>query len=245
MISKILFWVFTVLVIPFIVWNLTMNLIIGGTLTILFIAGLMLYFRTNVSDSWKMVLFGVIFYIVTLPMTFNNITEISENYSNKIKHGEVLNPIEVWNIYGLHLIMGIVAYPIYPEASTEVLLMHIPHKTRDVIFEDDFFLRSDKLRSVLNTHNSGSFNWTMNDFYVTSKESRVSFALSPIYAFNVDKCNDTTKYQVAVAVKYNPSMVVKLIDYDGVKLVIYERMFHYLENIGLLHSYNAIWKATI
>ncbi len=57
MISKILFWVFTVLVIPFIVWNLTMNLIIGGTLAILFIAEIMLYFRTNVSDSWKIVLF--------------------------------------------------------------------------------------------------------------------------------------------------------------------------------------------
>ncbi len=57
-------------------------------------------------------------------------------------------------IYGLNIMMGVLAYPIYPEVSRETLMMIFPSPKNGIrTFESDFSLKSKKVRTLLKTYN--------------------------------------------------------------------------------------------
>jgi len=242
MIKKIIVITLLLLTLPFVLWNVTVAPIIGiALLAIWFVISYVLYKNGNLGTIFAFGGLAVVFYLIMLPLLFSSITAMSSDYNSKIQRGKELTPIEVWNIYGLHLAMIGAAAPIYPELSLEVLLMHVPNKSDTIVFHDDFFLKSDKLRHMLETSNEGICRWKHSDFYLGASESRVALALTPT-KYKVIKDGDNITYETSILVGYNPKAWAPLIKDT---LIVHESLFYYLEKIGLLHRYMAIWRTTV
>jgi len=221
----------SILLIPFIIWNLTVNPIIGVIMVAIYVLFL---------DKFYSGLFiGAITYIILLPALFNTITHMSEEYTDIINNGGELNALQVWNVYGLHLAMATVAYPLFPEAATETLLMHFPKDPGTVItIDDDFFLKSERFQNAIKKSDKGWIGWSSNDFHAYSKEARVALALSPTYYEKVGYTYETTTF-----IRYRPDQNVKLIVTEHFTLGINEAIFYYLQQKGLLFKYKMKWKA--
>ena len=215
--------------IPFIIWNLTVDFFVG----LVMLAILVVYWN-KVSTG---IAIGIAAYILMLPILFDSITHMSKDYTSKIKRGEELNIIETWNIYGLHLAMIGTAYPFYPEVAKEAFYMHIPNKSDTIIFNSDFFLKSDKFQDAIKRSNKGIVRWRYADYRIGGKETRYALALAPT------KYEKTSKgYETSILIGYNPNCHAKFIDTKYVKLEVSESMFYYLEKRGLLHKYTAVWR---
>ena len=217
---------------PFIIWNLTINPVVG-----LVLIGIMVFFRKKI---YKGIAVGIAAYIIMLPFVFNSITGMSAKYSKLINEGKDLNVIQVWNIYGLHLTMTVTALPLYPEVALETAIMHIPKKKNDtIVINSDFFLKSKKFRDAIKRSDSGIVRWKQADFNITSDEARVALALAPT---RYRKLPDG-RYETSILVGYNPKAWATFIDTKYVKLSVSEALFNYLEKKGLLFRYVAVWRS--
>ena len=220
-----------IIFIPFIVWNLTINPIIG-----LVLMSVMIFFWKRV---YRGIAVGAAAYIIMLPLLFNSITEMSKKYTDIINKDGDLNIVQTWNIYGLHLAAIGTAAPIFPEVSKEAFLMHIPKKKNDTIeFKSDFFLKSKKFRQAIKKSSTGIVRWKYADYNILSNEARVALALCPAKYRTIKN-----GYEASILVGYNPKVHATFIDTKYVKLSINEALFYYLEKKGLLFRYVAIWRS--
>jgi len=156
-------------------------------------------------------------------------------------------------IYGLNVIIGAVAYPLYPEAARETLFMIFKKPNGIRIFESDFALGSVKIRKVLEsfrenleTHpgDKAEFKkqvfWPLSDYAFGNEESRYALALNPVdVSILAIKRNSRWDMEVHLQVRcaYPRNSYVTLMTKPELKME--EGLFWILQQAGWLHPYLA------
>ena len=69
----------------------------------------------------------------------------------KIDSGKDLSFKEKASIYGLNFFMCVIAFPIYPEVAKESFYLMFKTEDGTRVFEDDFFMESQKIRGAIKT----------------------------------------------------------------------------------------------
>ncbi len=162
-------------------------------------------------------------------------------------------------IYGLNIVMGVVGYPFYPEASKETFLMMFdPGPSARRVFYSDFGLGSRKLRgplrdfaAILQQSDSTSLHtygpvwveWPRSDYRLTEPEARYALALNQTrLTARAERRSDRWLIDVRheMEVRYPESISVTLIGRP--RLRIEEGLFWVLQNYGWLHPYTAEYR---
>jgi len=115
------------------------------------LASILIPIRLKYKRIW---LIRAIILLVLLPITvYFSIVEVNNRISQLASNPRTKNYLSSFSlrdklgIYGLNLIMGISAYPIYPEISQQTLMMVLPRPKNGIrTFESDFAIDSEKVR---------------------------------------------------------------------------------------------------
>jgi hypothetical protein len=116
--------------------------------------------------------------------------------------------------------------------------MIIPDNDGSKYFESDFFLKSRRIQAGLKSGKK-RITWPISDYVMGKKEARFALALNPC-TLTVKKTKNNTYYSASVPVKYPVESEVILIKYP-ITVSIQEGLFAYLQRVGWLHTYTAIW----
>jgi hypothetical protein len=162
-------------------------------------------------------------------------------------------------IYGLNIVMGVVGYPLYPEASKEVLLMMLnPGPSARRVFNSEFGLGSHKLKERLGefaaslesddsapTRSYGpvTIEWSRSDYRLTEPEARYALAMNQtLLTAKAERRGGRWLIDVRheVEIKYPDSLLVTLITRPRLRME--EGLFWVLQNYGWLHPYTAEWR---
>jgi hypothetical protein len=162
-------------------------------------------------------------------------------------------------IYGLNIVMGVVGYPLYPEASKETLLMVLdPGPSARRVFYSDFGLGSYKVRATLrdfvailqqgdstspHTYGPVWVEWARSDYRLTEPEARYALALNQTrLTARAERRGERWLIDVRheMEVEYPESIYVTLIGRP--RLRVEEGLFWVLQNYGWLHPYTAEYR---
>jgi hypothetical protein len=183
-----------------------------------------------------------IFTGVLFPQSLNRYNQKTDEYMNKIEAGQGLSFKEKASIYGLNFFMSVLAYPIYPEVSKESFYLMFNTEDGTRVFEDDFFMGSQKIRDAIKNKNS-RVAWRGSEYLLGNKESRYALALNPCN-LDVKEFEDYSEVSVEVQVAYPEKYRAVLLKVPF-EIAVEEGLFHYLQKEKWLHPYKAIWKATV
>jgi hypothetical protein len=165
-------------------------------------------------------------------------------------------------IYGLHVLMGVAAFPIYPEASREALLMSLPPgRDRRRVFESDFALGSRRVREKLREFSRSlaqddtarvrqygpvHVEWDASEYRLTEPEARYGLALNQTN-LSATATREGKRWQIdvthIVGIGYPKDGYVPLISWP--RLWMEEGLFYVLEQCGWLHRYNVEWRFSV
>jgi len=228
----------------FVLWNITFGFVIGYLLLILLALGFYFSLKKTVSKSLLKALFlGFIMYVLMLPLTTHKMNTTTAFYQEQVSNGHHLNVIEKFNIYGIYIIASTVAYPFFPEASTEFFFMMTPAKNGVRKFESDFFMKSKRLVAAFRKSNTGTVRWYQKHYNFTHPESRAALALN-ICTYKVVRTKEKTKYEVSVPIRFPKKCRSTFYKSDLFTIRAEEGLFRYLEEQGWLFGYDAIWTHT-
>ena len=246
-------------------WGLVFNV---PTLSIVaFTAAWILFPLFNRFKAIKVLKFAVSFVLIpaTLalsPFMIGEVDQQVEALSRKNRYDlSAFDLRDRVGIYGLNVMMGVVGYPLYPEASRETLLMMLdPGPSARRVFNSGFGLGSRKLREKLaefaanlqsDTASSRSYGpvrieWNKSDYRLTEPESRYALALNQtVFTARAERRGERWLIDVRheMEVKYPDSVMVTLITRP--RLRVEEGLFWVLQNCGWLHPYTAEWRFQI
>ena len=208
---------------------------------------------------------GTVCYIILLILTYKvPISEINAGINrlsakiHKSNEASSLNLKEKIGVYGLNIIMGLAAFPVYPEASLETLFLIFPApKGESRIFHSNFAERSDLVR-----HKIYDFNILLNsrkenivlfgperlkwrdEAYKKfgSAEERVALALnSGDLTINAQRSGGGWKELVSIRVKVKYMQYSQTLILSDPELIVDEGLFRVLEDCGWLQPYYAVW----
>ena len=210
-------------------WIVYLTLLSGGIISI--------YVKRSFF-SGRLVLFQITLYLLMLPLTLRQYQQNSVFMYRKIQDGQSLRLSEKCSIYGLNIIICCLAYPFYPEISKESFLMCFPVESGQRIFYDDFFLQSAKVQDALLTGRK-RVKWSINEYVLGKKEARYALALNPCSLTTIP-ISQKKVHKVEVNIHYPENSEVVLLDFP-VRVTLQEGLFAYLQRIGWLYPYRAIW----
>ena len=165
-------------------------------------------------------------------------------------------------IYGLNIVMGVVGYPFYPEASKETLLMMFePGPLARRVFYSDFGLGSRKVRwrlkdfadslqsddsSSCRSYGPARIEWNKSDYRLSEPEARYALALNQTVLTARAERRGThwlidVRYEMEV--RYPDSIMVTLITRPRLRME--EGLFNVLQDCGWLHPYTAEWRLRV
>jgi hypothetical protein len=165
-------------------------------------------------------------------------------------------------IYGLNIVMSVVGFPLYPEASRETLLMIFrPGPQARRVFHSDFALGSRKVRGHIrdfaaslqlddsaSSRNYGPTRvlWDKLDYRLTEPEARYALALNQtLLTARAERRGERWLIDVRdeMEVKYPESVYVTLISRP--RLRVEEGLFWVLQSYGWLHPYTAEYRFSV
>jgi hypothetical protein len=248
------------------VWGLLFE---TPTLAVLaFAAAWILFPLFNRSKAIRVLKLGVSFVLIpaTLaltPLMLQEVDQKVEQLSRKPRSDMSAFTLEDrLGIYGLNIAMGVVGYPMYPEASKETLLMMFkPGPAARRIFYSDFSLGSRKLRGPLRdfaaglrqsdsvaseTYGPAWIEWARSDYRLTEPEARYALALNQTrLRARAERRGERWLIDVRheMEVKYPESQYVLLIGRP--RLRVEEGLFRVLQNCGWLHPYTAEYRFSV
>ena len=183
-----------------------------------------------------------IFTGVLFPQSLNRYNQKTDEYMNKIEAGQGLNFIEKTSIYGLNFFMSVFAFPIYPEVAKESFYLMFKTEDGTRVFEDDFFMGSQKIRDAV-TQKKSKVAWSGSDYILGKRETKYALALNPC-SLKVKEFEDFSEISVEVPIRY-PEKYRAVLQKVPFEIAVEEGLFHYLQEEKWLHPYKAIWKATV
>jgi hypothetical protein len=231
------------------IWSFCFGFSVSYLLIGLIVIGIILYFKkTNQNAIRNSFVAGCLIYIVSLPFSLMEYNKKIERFKADLEKGNKLSIKDKFGIYGLNLIIGVVAFPIYPEVSKETLLLCIPN-TRKRIFNDGFFLQSNKIKQEikklknLNQESSKIIFWNTNEYNIDHSEARYALALNPC-TLKITKINTYEEVSVSVKVSY-PYKSTAILMTKPFFIRIEEGLFGYLQKEGWLFPFEAEWKTRL
>jgi hypothetical protein len=162
----------------------------------------------------------------------------------KVREGKGLRLHEKLGIYGLNAVMALFALPFSPEASRETFFLMFPARNGARRFEGSFFLRSEKALSALKARRGREevlVSWSVSEYALGNAESRCALALNPCF-LSVAEEDGRVFCSARVRVEY-PSVCEVVLLEKPLRIVCQEGLFGYLQKIGWLHPYDAVWIA--
>ena len=241
-----------VLLLPFILasfWFISFGFFMGWVSLGLFVFAL---YKYN-SSIPKALLFIALWFginLVFLPFTINCYNKTTDHYYARIQKGERLSFRENCNIYGMNIVMAAGGYFIYPEVATETFLEMFPTKNRVREYESDFFMDSYLIQKVCKGRDVKKkiLSWKYENFEVSSHEARFALALNQgTITVQSTKRNDgrtsfiEKEITVTAPVDYFSKANITLVSFP-IKIQVQEGLFDYLEKIGWLYTYTAVYK---
>ena len=228
--------IFTVFMGFLLLWSFTFQFTVTYIIILTYII-VLLKFKNYALRFRTLIVLGLV-YILFLPLTLHQYQIKTSNFFKQIQDGKDLNTTDKAAVYGLNIMIGILAFPIYPEISKETLLMLIPDDDGSKYFESNFFLKSRRIQEGLKLGNK-RVTWPISDYVMGKKEARFALALNPC-TLTVKKTKNNIYYSASVPVKYPIKSEVILLKYP-ITVSIQEGLFAYLQKEGWLHTYTAIW----
>ena len=164
-------------------------------------------------------------------------------------------------IYGLNIIMGVLAYPIYPEASKETLMMMFKISKGGVrTFASDFAINSKVVRAELKkiavkiieakgteeVNLKKRISWNVSDYTLGNREARYALALNSSDLSLIARQRDSKwniEVSLLVEIRYSMNSYVTLLANPALR--IEEGLYWVLQQAGWLFPYRAEWKFTI
>jgi len=258
-----------VLAVPFLLmagWGLLFNV---PTLSIVtFSAAWILLPLFNHVKAIRVLKFALSFVLIpaTLalsPLMIGEVDRQVEALSRKNRHDlSAFDLRDKLGIYGLNIMMGVVGYPLYPEASKETMLMMFdPGPSARRVFYSDFGLGSRKVRLRLRAFAAGLASddtaaarsygpvriaWSIADYRFSEPESRYALALNQtMLEARAERRGSRWLIDVRhwMEVKYPDSCLVTLITRPRLRMD--EGLFWVLQSYGWLHPYIADYRFTI
>ncbi|HOX75968.1 MAG TPA: hypothetical protein PLB27_14705, partial [Bacteroidales bacterium] len=165
------------LALPFILWNICFGFIAGYILLVASCGFVPLLRKKTLRHTLLLICTLAFLYLVTIPLTLWQYQVKTKEFYRKIEKGQQLILNEKISIYGLNLILGLVALPVYPEVAKETLYLCIPSKNDVRTFNGDFFLKSRKIRKAIES-NESRVSWSAVEFTFGHRESRFALALN-------------------------------------------------------------------
>lgn len=245
---KTRFWQFLALLICFFIllfllWNIFFGIWMGFILLLPFYLCIQAIRSCRWASFGKIVGYSVLAYLLLLPLSLWQFDAKSRTMMAAIQRGEKLDVIDKCAIYGMNVIMGITAMPLYPEVAIETLLMCIPDEDGIRTFNDDFFLASSSIQKVPVPARRKEVSWHPDVYAQMSAESRVALALNKCYVTTIRK-DSIIQYEVEVEISYPPKARVLLTPWPF-PIIVEEGLIRYLETCGWLFPYTAIWKTEV
>jgi len=246
------------------VWGLLFN---APTVAVVaFTAAWILFPLFNRIKAVRVLKFAVSFVLVpaTLalaPLMIQEVDQKVEQLSRKPRNDTSAFTLQDRvGIYGLNIVMGVVGYPLYPEASKETMLMVFdPGPFARRVFYSDFGLGSYKVRASLRDFAAGlqqgeastssctygpvSIEWNRSDYRLTEPEARYALALNQTtLTATAERRGERWLIDVRdeMEVKYPQSIYVTLVGRP--RLRVEEGLFWVLQNCGWLHPYTAEYR---
>jgi hypothetical protein len=157
-------------------------------------------------------------------------------------------------IYGLNIVMGLAAYPLYPEAASETMLLTMPAGPfARRVFRSEFGLGSKRLRDRVRemaaatagrdtTLGPARVVWDASEYRLTEPEARYALALNQTELW-VTRRGRLLDVKHEVQVKYPDSALVTLVARPRLRME--EGLFWVLQNCGWLHPFTAEWRFTV
>lgn len=247
-------------------WGLLFN---APTLAVLaFTAAWILLPLFNRTKAIRVLKFATSFVLVPatlalLPLMMQEVDRKVEQLSRKPRNDmSAFTVQDRLGIYGLNIVMGVVGYPLYPEAAKETLLMMLdPGPLARRVFHSDFGLGSYKVRAPLRdfaarlqqgdstssrSHGPVRVEWTRSDYRLTEPEARYALALNQTrLTARAERRSERWLIDVRheMEVKYPESVYVTLVGRP--RLRVEEGLFWVLQNYGWLHPYTAEYRFTV
>ncbi len=209
-------------------------------------------------------LIGIILLIATINISIGEVNRRIKTLSEKPREKSSLPVFSLrdkMGIYGLNAIMGVLAYPVYPEVSRETLMMIFPPPKRGVrVFHSNFPLHSEKIKDIITMFKADLLNrqsgeefqvqkridWPIRDYCLGKKEARYALALNPSrisLAASRKASGWLIDVSIKVMVRYPQNSSVTLLSEPELK--VEEGLFWILQQEGWLFPYTAEWKFTI
>ncbi len=265
---------YIVIVIMFLFFSTAMAISLWGvvfysylTALFAFTGGLIfLPFNTGSKRIWKirLVIF-IVGIVLIIPCGMISIYEVNNRIkilSNKPREKSLssFTTRDKAGIFGINLVMGFFAYPLYPEVSKETIgMIFSPPENGVRVFKSDFAINSGKVRKIIKEFSRSlkksskksaelkkRIYWNVSDYKLGKKEARYALALNPAdMVLTAVKKESLWKINVSLKVKciYPQNCKVTLISTP--KLQIEEGLFWVLQQSGWLFPYTAEWKFTI
>jgi hypothetical protein len=257
------------LALPFLLlagWGLLFN---APTLAVVaFTAAWILVPLFNRIKAVRVLKFGVSFVLVpaTLalaPLMMQEVDQKVEQLSRKPRNDmSAFTMQDRVGVYGLNIVMGVVGYPFYPEASKETMLMMFePGPSARRVFHSDFGLGSYKIRAPLrdfatrlqrgdstfsSSYGPVRVEWLRSDYRLTEPEARYALALNQTkLTARAERRGERWLIDVRheMEVKYPESISVTLVGRP--RLRVEEGLFWVLQNCGWLHPYTAEYRFSV
>jgi hypothetical protein len=223
-------------------WLATWETYLGYLGLVILFFGLFLWRWKGVNYLFASLFFLFIFALVLIPQSLNIYNYKTAEYMAKIESGQELNFKEKASIYGLNISMSVFAFPIYPEVAKESFYLMFKTENGTRVFEDDFFMESQKVRDAINNRTS-RVAWSGSEYILGNKESRYALALNPCNHV-INELEDFNEISVEVPVAYPEKYRAVLLKVPF-EIAVEEGLFHYLQKENWLHPYKAIWKAKV
>ena len=183
-----------------------------------------------------------VFTLVLFPQSLNRYNQKTDEYMGKIESGQELNFKEKASIYGLNFFMSVFAFPIYPEVAKESFYLMFKTDDGTRVFEDDFFMESQKVRDAIKNKTS-RVSWSGSEYILGNKESRYALALNPCNLV-IKEFEGFSEITVEVQVAYPEKSRAVLLKVPF-EIAVEEGLFHYLQKENWFYPYKAIWKTTV
>ena len=223
-------------------WLATWETYLGYLGLLILFFGIIFWNRKGITYLYGSLLTLFIFTGVLFPQSLNRYNQKTDEYMNKIESGQELNFKEKASIYGLNFFMSVIAFPIYPEVAKESFYLMFKTEDGTRVFEDDFFMGSQKIRDAI-TQKKSKVAWSGSEYILGNKESRYALALNPC-SLKVKKFEDFSEVSVEVPIRYPEKYRAVLLKVPF-EIAVEEGLFHYLQEEKWLHPYKAIWKTTV
>ena len=223
-------------------WLATWETYLGYLGLVILLFGLVYWRLKGVNFLYASLLSLLIFTIVLFPQSLNIYNQKTAEYMAKIDSGKDLSFKEKASIYGLNFLMSIVAYPIYPEVAKESFYLMFKTEEDTRVFEDDFFLGSERIQKALKNKKS-EVAWSGSEYILGNKETSYALALNPC-RLRTKEFESFSEVSVEVPVCYPKKYRAVLLNVPF-EIAVEEGLFHYLQKEKWLFPYKAIWRATV